>query len=78
MIHSFGDAATEDLYHGRQTSRVRRLPQAIIPIILRKLDMINAARELVDLRMPPGNRLEALKSDMEGFLVFELIFIKFL
>lgn len=67
MIHSFGDAATEDLYHGRQTLRVRRLPQALIPIILRKLDMINAARELVDLRMPPGNRLEALKGDMQGF-----------
>jgi len=67
MIHSFADAATEDLYHGRQTSRVRRLPQAIIPIALRKLDVINAARELVDLRMPPGNRLEALKGDKEGF-----------
>ena len=67
MIRSFGDAATEDLYHGRQTSRVRRLQQAIIPIALRKLDVINAARELVDLRMPPGNRLEALKGDMEGF-----------
>lgn len=48
MIRSFGDAATEDLYHGRQTSRVRRLPQEIIPIALRKLDVINAARELVD------------------------------
>ena len=67
MIRSFGDTATEDLYHGRQTSRVRRLPQAIIPITLRKLDVINAARELVDLRMPPGNRLEALKGDKEGF-----------
>lgn len=67
MIRSFGDASTEDLYHGRQTSRVRRLPQAIIPIALRKLDVINAARELVDLRMPPGNRLEALKGDKEGF-----------
>lgn len=67
MIHSFGDAATEDLYHGRQTSRARRLPQTIIPIALRKLDMINAAHELVDLRMPPGNRLEALKGDKEGF-----------
>ncbi len=67
MIHSFGDTATEDLFHGRQTSRVRRLPQTIIPIALRKLDVINAARALVDLRMPPGNRLEALKGDREGF-----------
>ena len=67
MIRSFGDAATEDLYHGRQSSRVRRLPQDILPVALRKLDMINAARELVDLRVPPGNRLEALKGDREGF-----------
>lgn len=67
MIQSFGDTATEDLYHGRQTSRVRRLPPAIIPTALRKLDMINAAHQLVDLRVPPGNRLEALKGDKEGF-----------
>ncbi len=67
MIHSFGDAATEDLYHGRKTSRARRFPQTIILTALRKLDVINAARELVDLRMPPGNRLEALKGDQEGF-----------
>jgi proteic killer suppression protein len=67
MIRSFGDSATEDLYHGRQSSRVRRFPQTILPAALRKLDMINAARELIDLRVPPGNRLEALKGDKEGF-----------
>jgi proteic killer suppression protein len=67
LIRSFGDPATENLYHGRQTNRVRRFPQAIIPAALRKLDMINAAHELVDLRVPPGNRLEALKGDLEGF-----------
>lgn len=66
MIHSFGEAATEDLYHGRQTARVRRFPHTIVSIALRKLDVINAARELSDLRMPPGNRLEALKGDREG------------
>ncbi len=67
MIRSFGDPATEDLYHGRQTSRVRRFPQIITPAALRKLDMINAAFELVDLRVPPGNHLEALKGDLEGY-----------
>ncbi len=69
MIRSFSDAATEDLYHGRQTSRVRRFPPTIITIALRKLDVLSAAHELVDLRMPPGNRLEALKGDMEVFTV---------
>jgi len=34
---------------------------------LRKLDVLAAAHELVDLRLPPGSRLEALKGDLEGF-----------
>jgi proteic killer suppression protein len=34
---------------------------------LRKLDMLNAAIELIDLRVPPGNRLEALHGDRKGF-----------
>ena len=67
MIHSFGDAATEDLYHARTTSRARRFPQTILPAALRKLDVLNAARDLSDLRAPPGNRLEALKGDFAGF-----------
>jgi proteic killer suppression protein len=67
LIRSFGDPATEDLYHGRQTSRVRRFPQPILPAALRKLDVIHAAHELLDLRIPPGNRLEALRGDLEGF-----------
>jgi toxin HigB-1 len=67
MIISFGDRATEDLYHGRQTSRIRRFPKSILPIALRKLDMIARAHELVDLRAPPGNRLELLKGNLEGY-----------
>jgi toxin HigB-1 len=67
LIRSFGDPATEDLYHARQTNRTRRFPQTIISTALRKLDTLNAAHELVDLRMPPGNRLEALKGNLEGF-----------
>lgn len=67
MIVSFGDDATADLYHGRTARRVRRFPPAIIPAALRKLDMLNAADRLNDLREPPGNRLEALKGDFEGY-----------
>jgi proteic killer suppression protein len=66
-IHSFGDPATADLYHGRNTSRARRFPQSIVSATLRKLDVLNAAHQLDDLRSPPGNRLEALKGDLEGF-----------
>ena len=67
MIASFGDQTTEDLYHGKQTSRVRWLPQDITWTALRKLDMINAAHQLQDLRSPPGNRLEALRGNFEGY-----------
>ncbi|MBN1303492.1 MAG: type II toxin-antitoxin system RelE/ParE family toxin [Anaerolineales bacterium] len=66
-IHSFKDATTADLYHGRKTSRVRRFPQSIISAALRKMDVLNAAHKLDDLRSPPGNRLEALKGDLAGY-----------
>lgn len=67
MIVSFGDSATEDLYHGRQTARRRRIPANIVPAALRKLDMLARAHTLIDLRAPPGNRLEALKGAWESF-----------
>jgi len=66
MIVSFGDRATEDLYHGRKSKYVRRLPADIRAVALRKLDMLNAARSLQDLMSPPGNRLEALHGDLKG------------
>ena len=67
MIQSFGDSATEDLYHGRRTARTRRFPASIVKAAVRKLDMLNAARSTEDLRSPPGNRLEALAGDLSGY-----------
>ena len=67
MIKSFGDKATEDLFHGRKTRRVRRFPPQTVRVAIRKLDVLNAAHALLDLRSPPGNRLEALKGDREGY-----------
>lgn len=67
MISSFGDAATEDLFHGRRTSRARRFPTDIVDTALRKMDALNAAAKLDDLKAPPGNRLEALKGNLQGF-----------
>jgi toxin HigB-1 len=66
VIASFGDQATEDLYHGRKSRRVRRLPPDILTVALRKLDMIDAAQVLQDLAAPPGNRLEALRGELKG------------
>jgi proteic killer suppression protein len=67
VIASFGDRATADLYHGARTRRVRRFPPDVVPVAQRKLDMLNAAHALVDLRSPPGNRLGALRGDWRGF-----------
>jgi proteic killer suppression protein len=63
MIRSFACRETALIWSGR---RSRKLPSDIQIAALRKLRMLNQARVLEDLRVPPGNRLEALKSDREG------------
>lgn len=64
MIEGFGDAQTEGIYNGQAS---RRLPGDIQHRARRKLRMISQAKALLDLRSPPGNRLEALQGDLEGF-----------
>ncbi|MFA7536749.1 MAG: type II toxin-antitoxin system RelE/ParE family toxin [Desulfuromonadales bacterium] len=66
MISSFGDKLTEAIYHGTTNKDLRRLPPEIAKQALRKLDMINAAHDMLDLRSPPGNRLETLQGDLAG------------
>ena len=67
MIKSFGNRITEDLYNGTSNARVKRLPPDIKESALYKLDMLNAAMSLDDLRSSPGNRLESLHGDYGGF-----------
>lgn len=66
MIQSFADATTEDIFNGRDSKAARKVDKALWPVVRRKLDMLNAAAQLDDLRAPPGNRLEALKGDQKG------------
>ena len=66
MIESFADGTTEALFHGRGGSRVRRIPERVRERAVRRLDMLNAAESLEDLRSPPGNRLEQLRGDLRG------------
>lgn len=63
MILNFADKDTEQIWAGEFS---RRLPITIQSIARRKLRMINSARRLDDLRIPPANRLEALKGNMKG------------
>ena len=63
MIASVRDPETARIWSGR---RSRRLPGDIQTAALRKLRLLHNARRLDDLRVPPGNRLEALKGGRIG------------
>ncbi len=63
MIKSFACPKTALIWSGR---RSRKLPADIQGIALRKLRMLNQARKLSDLRVPPANRLERLKGNRKG------------
>ncbi len=67
MILDFADQTTEDIYNGIESRAARRIPVNLWPNATRKLDMLNAAKELRDLQSPPGNRLEKLKRSLAGF-----------
>lgn len=67
MIVSFANQATEDIFDAEDSKVARKTyPQQLWKIAMRKLDALNQAAELKDLRAPPGNRLEALKGDRQG------------
>ena len=63
MIKGFADKETEKVYRQQFSGK---LPQAIQRTALRKLLMLDNAESLTDLKVPPGNRLEALSGDREG------------
>ncbi len=67
MIVSFGDKTTADIYHGRDTKAARKVSRQLWERIQGKLDLVNAATSLEDLRAPPSNRLEKLRGGLEGF-----------
>ncbi len=63
MIKSFASKETEKLF-AREFSR--KLPQSIQRVARVKLDILDAAEALDDLRVPPSNRLEKLSGDRQG------------
>lgn len=64
MIVSFGDKETEKVWEGIMS---KKPPHEIQQIARRKLRMINNSVDIVDLRIPPANRLEKLKGDRKEF-----------
>jgi proteic killer suppression protein len=67
MITSFKDNATEDIFNGKNTKDARKIcPRDVWKIAIRKLDQLDSVIKLDELKIPPGNMLEALKGDRNG------------
>ena len=69
VIRSFRSRATHKLFLGATPREFG----AIAAVARRKLDMLDAAERVDDLRIPPGNRLERLKGDRQGFWSIRII-----
>lgn len=67
MIISYKDRGTQDIFNGNDTKSARKTcPQSLWKVARRKLDQLDFAASLNDLRSPPKNKLEALKGDRKG------------
>ncbi len=67
MIQSFRDRGTRDVFDGATSkAAAKACPPDLRPVARRRLDQLNQAHVLRDLRIPPGNRLEALRGDRKG------------
>ena len=64
MIKTFGDKESEKIWNG---IRSKKLPNEIQDVVRRKLRMLDNAQDANDLRIPPANRLEKLKGDLEDY-----------
>ena len=64
MIKSFGNKETEKIWNG---IRSRKLPNEIQDIARRKLRMLNSSVDIVDLKIPPSNRLEKLSGNLKEY-----------
>jgi proteic killer suppression protein len=67
MIQSFRGQLAEDLFFDRRSGVTKRFPAELRTVAQRKLQYLNAAKNLMDLRAPPGNRLEALRGKFKGY-----------
>jgi len=64
MIVSFKTPGTEDIFNGVSTKAARKsCPESVWPVAVRKLDQLDSVTALNELRIPPGNRLEALSGN---------------
>ncbi|MBI1860460.1 MAG: type II toxin-antitoxin system RelE/ParE family toxin [Deltaproteobacteria bacterium] len=67
MIKSIKSKTTQDIFDGLNSKEARKLPGELHKKAWRLLDLMNGASRLEDLKIPPGNRLEALSGNLKGF-----------
>ncbi len=67
MVKSFNNKGTEDIFNGQNTKEARKIcPRSLWKSAARKLDELDSVSVLEDLKIPPGNMLEALKGNRQG------------
>jgi toxin HigB-1 len=67
MIVAFHDQGAEDIFNGVDSrAAAKACPKSLWAVARRKLDQLDSAAQLSDLRFPPGNRLESLRGDRSG------------
>ena len=67
MIQAFRNKGTEDIFNGINSKEARKTcPQSLWKVTERKLDQLDSIIKLDELRIPPNNKLEALKKDRKG------------
>ena len=67
MIVTFGDKGTEAVFNGEKTKVAKKAcPEMLWRVARRKLDQLDSVTKWDELRIPPGNRLEALTGDRKG------------
>jgi len=68
MIITFKNKGTEDLFDGKNSKEARKIcPRLLWKIAARKLDQLDSVIKVQELRIPPGNKLESLSGDREGY-----------
>jgi proteic killer suppression protein len=67
VIQTFKNKETEDIFNGKNTKEARKVcPRSLWQVASRKLDQLDSVQFLDELRIPPGNKLEALSGNREG------------
>lgn len=67
MIVNFKDKLARDVFDGVKNSKTKKIDSLLMPRIIRKLDMVNAASHINDLKVPPANYLKKLTGELKDY-----------